>query len=125
MTCKITHIQGHSEETTLLAQPDASGSKNAIQAMGSTITYLERYTLLALTGLATHEDDDGKASEVEYISEAEGNKILDMITGMKGDLSKFLAYMKIDSLEKMPKSDYKKAISAIEQTMKIKKAGKK
>jgi len=64
VTCRITHSKGHSEETTLTAQADTSGSKNAIQAIGSTITYLERYTLLALTGLATFDqDDDGKASE--------------------------------------------------------------
>ena len=63
VTCKITHIKGHSEETTLSASADNSGSKNAIQAIGSTITYLERYTLLALTGLATYEmDDDGQAA---------------------------------------------------------------
>lgn len=63
VTCKITHIMGHSEETCLSAPPDTTGSKNAIQAIGSTVTYLQRYTLLALTGLATHDqDDDGKTS---------------------------------------------------------------
>jgi len=61
VTCKITHEQGHSEQTTITASPDTSGSKNSIQAIGSTITYLERYSLLALTGLATSEmDDDGE-----------------------------------------------------------------
>ncbi len=60
VTCKITHVMGHSEETSLSAPPDATGSKNAIQAIGSTVTYLQRYTLLALTGLATcDQDDDG------------------------------------------------------------------
>src|SRR3990167_5135507 len=49
VTCKITHVRGHSEETTLSAGADNTGSKNAIQAIGSTISYLERYTLLALT----------------------------------------------------------------------------
>ena len=62
VTCKITHIMGHSEETCLSAPPDATGSKNVIQAIGSTVTYLQRYTLLALTGLATcDQDDDGNA----------------------------------------------------------------
>lgn len=61
VTCRITHILGHSEETSLTAPPDSSGKKNAIQAIGSTVTYLQRYTLLALTGLATYEqDDDGQ-----------------------------------------------------------------
>jgi len=62
VTCKITHIMGHSEETSLAAPPDMTGSKNAIQAIGSTVTYLQRYTVLALTGLATQDqDDDGNA----------------------------------------------------------------
>ena len=61
VTCTITHKQGHSENTSLTAAPDTTGSKNSIQAIGSTISYLERYTILALTGLATHDmDDDGK-----------------------------------------------------------------
>ncbi len=63
VTCKITHALGHSEECFLDAPPDESGKMNAIQRIGSTITYLERYTLLALTGLATcDQDDDGKDS---------------------------------------------------------------
>ena len=60
VTCRISHILGHSESTSLSAPPDDSGKKNKIQQISSTITYLERYTLLALTGLATYEDDDGK-----------------------------------------------------------------
>lgn len=64
VTCKLTHVQGYGEETSLTADADMSGSKNNIQAIGSTITYLERYTLLALTGLATYEQDtDGVASQ--------------------------------------------------------------
>ena len=60
VTCKITHVDGHSEETGISAPPDKTGSKNDIQGIGSTITYLERYTLLALTGLATaDQDNDG------------------------------------------------------------------
>ncbi len=59
--CRITHVDGHSEETSLSAGADTSGSKNPIQAIGSTITYLQRYTLLALTGLATYDQDDDGA----------------------------------------------------------------
>jgi len=63
VTCTITHRQGHSESTSLTAAADTSGSKNAIQAIGSTVSYLERYTILALTGLATHDmDDDGNSA---------------------------------------------------------------
>lgn len=61
--CIITHRDGYSESTQLTASADKSGKKNAIQALGSTISYLERYTLLALTGCSTcDQDDDGQQS---------------------------------------------------------------
>jgi hypothetical protein len=66
VTCVVTHRMGHSERTTLSAAKDDSGKKNSIQQMASTITYLQRYTLLAATGLATHEqDDDGTGAELD------------------------------------------------------------
>lgn len=62
VTCRVTHRLGHAEETTLEAPFDTSGGKNAIQAVGSTVSYLQRYTLLALLGLSPHDvDDDGAA----------------------------------------------------------------
>ena len=63
VTCTITHKMGHCEKTSLSAASDTTGKKNAIQAVGSTISYLERYTILALTGLAAHDqDDDGNSA---------------------------------------------------------------
>lgn len=60
VTCTITHALGHSESVSMTAPPDASGKKNAIQQVASTTTYLQRYTLLAATGMATKDmDDDG------------------------------------------------------------------
>lgn len=62
VTCTITHELGHSESVSMTAAPDASGKKNAIQQVASTTTYLQRYTLLAATGMATKGmDDDGNS----------------------------------------------------------------
>jgi hypothetical protein len=123
VTCKITHIKGHSEETTLSAPADTSGAKNSIQAIGSTITYLERYTLLALTGLATFDqDDDGKASEIVYIDEKELSQLLNMIHDSDTNKVKFLSFMKIDDIKKLEKKDFQRAMVALEAK---KKASKK
>lgn len=59
VTCIVSHRDGHAEENSLSANPDTSGSKNAIQALGSAQTYLQRYTLKAALGLAASVDDDG------------------------------------------------------------------
>lgn len=65
VACIVTHRLGHSERVEMTAPPDSSGGKNNIQAIGSTKTYLERYTLLAATGLATGGDDDDGRGGVE------------------------------------------------------------
>jgi hypothetical protein len=69
VTCVITHRLGHSQSNTLQAAPDSSGGKNGIQSIGSTNTYLQRYTLLAATGVATEdqEDDDGRGAGVNPV----------------------------------------------------------
>ena len=64
VTCSLTHQDGHSEEISLSSGADESGGKNSIQAIGSTVSYLQRYTLLAITGLATSDyDDDGNGGD--------------------------------------------------------------
>ena len=63
VTCILTHKDGHSERTMLIAPPDDSGKKNTIQQIASTVTYLERYTLMAICGLSAKDmDDDGRAA---------------------------------------------------------------
>lgn len=62
VTCIIAHSEGHSEETSLSGAPDGSGSKNSFQAVGSAVTYLQRYTLKAALGLSAEVDDDGQAA---------------------------------------------------------------
>lgn len=116
VTCTITHEQGHSESTSLTASPDTSGSKNAIQAIGSTISYLERYTILALTGLATHDmDDDGAGTEVEYIDDKQVGQILDMINGKNIDMDEFVKFMEVESVEKIPAKSFGSAMKVLKK----------
>lgn len=63
VTCKLSHSSGHSEENSLTANLDKSGSKNDIQALGSSVSYLSRYTLKASLGLAAGKDTDANVEE--------------------------------------------------------------
>lgn len=58
VTCTIKHIAGHSESVSMGGPPDVGGAKNPIQARASTVSYLQRYTLKAITGLSEQDDDD-------------------------------------------------------------------
>lgn len=57
VTCFLRHVEGHEESVSMGGPPDTGGAKNAIQARASTKTYLERYTLKAITGLSEQGDD--------------------------------------------------------------------
>lgn len=60
----LSHAGGHSEQDEFVAAADTSGSKNAIQAIGSTRSYGQRYTTISLLNIATRgTDDDGRTSE--------------------------------------------------------------
>jgi len=57
----LGHRDGHEKRSEFLTTADTSGSKNAIQGLGSALSYGRRYTTLDLLGIATcNEDDDGK-----------------------------------------------------------------
>lgn len=59
-TCIISHVDGHTESTSMSSLKDASGGKNEIQSRASAISYLQRYTLIGVLGLTTAtEDNDG------------------------------------------------------------------
>ncbi|RDL13568.1 ERF family protein [Pseudomonas jessenii] len=59
----LMHRAGHRESTTMLLPLDTSGSKNAVQAVGSSTSYGKRYVMSALLNLTTRgEDDDGHAA---------------------------------------------------------------
>lgn len=63
VVCTLKHAQGASESVTLGAAPDHSGGKNDIQAIGSAMTYLERYTAKAILGVAEKgQDNDGRGA---------------------------------------------------------------
>jgi hypothetical protein len=63
VTCTLSHVAGYSESASMGGAPDTGPGRNAIQARGSVKTYLERYTLTGILGLAAQDaDDDGNGS---------------------------------------------------------------
>lgn len=55
----LSHSAGHREETSIKLPSDTSGSKNAVQAIGSSVSYGKRYTAGALLNLTSGGEDDG------------------------------------------------------------------
>lgn len=112
VTCVLSHRAGHSEETTLSGPADTSGNKNAIQAIGSTLTYLQRYSLIQALGLAAADDDDGISAGA--ITDDQANEIRALVTETKADVDRFLKYIGAPSISDIPADKFKSAKAALE-----------
>jgi len=121
VTCRISHSMGHFEETSLTAGADESGSKNSIQALGSTITYLQRYSILSLTGLATADSDTDGIVVEEKIDENKVSIINKLISELEVDVAKFLQFMSVEKVDDIKASDFVKAKLMLEAKKKVKK----
>lgn len=117
VTCILSHRDGHSEENSLPAGADNSGNKNAIQAVGSAITYLQRYTLKAALGLASAHDDDAQSAErdenAEPISEDRVKHIRTELESLGVDEASFCEYLKVPNLMEMPAGKFGDACAAL------------
>lgn len=102
VTCCVTHVDGHSECTQLSAGADTSGNKNNVQAIGSTVTYLQRYTLFAILGLSSSEDDFDGITPVETITENQVDFIADLVEETASDMKMLLISYGINDIAELP-----------------------
>ena len=130
VTCILSHKAGHSEETTLCGPADGSGNKNAIQAIGSTLTYLQRYSLVQMLGLAAAADDDGKAGGAAVdetppapgsVTERQADNIRELLESKGVSLAAFLNWAKQKRICDIPSDQYDGCIAGINN---FRKAGK-
>jgi hypothetical protein len=98
----LSHREGHSEETELSLPTDTSGSKNAVQAVGSSTSYGKRYTAYALLNItSTGEDDDGHRAgmaPVEMISAGQCAELRRLIASAGTTEEAFCARVKAGTL---------------------------
>jgi hypothetical protein len=131
----LGHREGHEEQTTMVLMHDSTGSKNPVQAMGSSITYGKRYTaslLLNITSRApTDGDDDGRAAGSEagsieeyLIDAAQLQTLADLLEATKSDRAAFCAAFEIPQISALPKESYDRAIALLNQKMKRAQGGK-
>lgn len=114
VTCIVSHRLGHSEENSLNGPHDKSGGKNSIQAVGSSVTYLQRYTLKGALGLAAADDDDGKAAGGgESLSAQQIEEMQALIVEVAADIQKFCKHMKVEKIEDIPAKRFKAAMDAL------------
>lgn len=121
VTCTLTHIDGHNEEDSISGPADDTGGKNKIQGIASTITYLQRYSLLGVTGMSSSDmvDDDG-ATPFSNIDKKQFEQLEVKLEAANADKIKFCEAFKISSIAELPASRFNEAIQAIKAKAKKK-----
>lgn len=121
ISATLSHVGGHSEKESMPLPFDTSGSKNSIQAVGSSLSYGKRYLVFAMLNLiAEGEDDDANA--ITFIDERQMSNIIDLQAELGWDKKptvqkKFLEFMKVEALGEILKKDYEKALLALKESL--------
>ncbi len=120
VTCILSHRLGHERKSSLSGAAEDSGSKNATQGIGSTVSYFRRYTLEAVCGLvAEGEDTDGNVPD--KIIDADKLSILrKKADETEGDVPGLCKYFKISSLAELTESNYYRAIGMLDEKVRRK-----
>ena len=69
-TAELSHCEGHAETKTLTLAVDSGNGRNAVQSMGSTVSYARRYLIeMHLNIVRKGEDDDGNGGPLPLTAE--------------------------------------------------------
>lgn len=107
--CIVSHVDGHSESTCMSGAPDDSGRKSGIQSRASTVTYLQRYSLIGALGLTTADEDIDARLHSDTISEDQAAAIKSRLQATESDVARFCRALGITDVDAMPSTKYAQA----------------
>lgn len=118
ITCVATHAAGYSRSTWMESAAETSGSKNNIQAIGSAVQYLQRYTFCSLLGIATADEDiDGRVDNgVNLISDDECIRLEELLAKHGRSCEKLLKHFKVKEIKDLPRSQFQQALIILSQS---------
>jgi hypothetical protein len=120
VSADIMHDSGHTRNVHVDIPVETTGPKGGavmtkVHATGSAFSYGKSYLIRLIFNIPTGDDDDGNRAggTLTYISEKQLSTITDMINAKSVESSKFLSYLGVDSIEKIPMTDFNKAMTAL------------
>ena len=112
VTCVVSHADGHSERIKLEGKADpGSTGMSMVQALGSALTYLQRYSLRAAIGLAAGVDDDGRGAggSSPKISVEQANELQKLIDQTGRSQATLLKLVGVDEVVDMTVDQFTRA----------------
>lgn len=120
VTTVLSHKNGHSEETSIPLSLDDSGNKNAVQAVGSSISYGKRYGLCAMLNISTGDDDDGQSASnpsdsVDRINKQQLDQIMALLSKANKSTAAFCKLASIDRVHDLEASRFSAAVARLKK----------
>jgi hypothetical protein len=122
-TCKLLHVNGHFQTSTFTVPTESSsGAMSPAQKNGSALTFARRYSLTAVLGL-TSTEDDSDAAPPRSTDPITPDQIADLENRMEevgADPARFMTYLcsltgrKILHLDDLYADEHGKAAAALE-----------
>lgn len=120
VTCRLSHIGGHSRDYQADVPADLAGikgnqNKTATHGFGSALSYGRRYLKLLIADVPT-TDDDGKAAGGSGPIDKEQLRVLNgLCDAVSADKAAFCRYLKIDALPELDALHYNNAVHVLTQ----------
>jgi hypothetical protein len=120
VTCRLSHVGGHSRDYQADVPADTAGikgaaNKTATHGFGSALSYGRRYLKLLIADVATVDDDGRSASRGGPINREQLKVINGLCDAVNADKIAFCRYLKVDSLDQLSALDYDAAINVLKQ----------
>lgn len=123
VVCDVSHSGGHSKSYHIDMPADGKGAKGGdvmtkTHAVGSAMSYGQRYLLKAIFNIVVSDDDDGnKAGTTEFITPEQVAEIQDLMDKANADPEKFVQFMGVDAVMHIPGNRHRKAFDALNQAI--------
>ena len=114
---ELLHVAGHSKTAELTLPPDIGPGRNSLQALGSAITYAERYlTEMLLNVVRCDVDDDGASAADHPVTDEQLKHISRLIHETKSNVPAFLKHVVpgTERLADIRACDFAKCVAALE-----------
>jgi hypothetical protein len=103
VTARLLHSAGHAEVATIPLPPDVGPGRNALQSVGSTLSYAKRYLAEMLFNIVREgADDDGEVGGAPRISAAQKERLVELMQDAAADTEAFLRTLQVPTLDDLP-----------------------
>jgi len=120
VTCRLSHVGGHSRDYQADVPADTAGlkgtrNKTDTHGFGSALSYGRRYLKLLIADVATTDDDSRAAGNGGPINRQQVEVLNGLCDAVGADKIAFCRYLKIDDLPHLPAISYDNAVSILTQ----------